>query len=104
MLSKIHPFRLLGIFLLAASLWPACGVAQGAASGNPQLLQATQAFALSARIDSPATLRLHWDIAPHYYLYRGRIQVQSKDAGVHLGQGYLLARPAFPPPKVVWPI
>ena len=25
------------------------------------------------------------------------------DAGVHLGQGYLLARPAFPPPAVTWP-
>lgn len=24
-------------------------------------------------------------------------------AGVHYGQGYLLARPAFPPPDVVWP-
>lgn len=25
------------------------------------------------------------------------------DAGVHFGQGYLLARPAFPPPLVTWP-
>ncbi len=25
------------------------------------------------------------------------------DAGVHFGQGYLLARPAFPPPEVKWP-
>lgn len=25
------------------------------------------------------------------------------DAGVHFGQGYLLARPAFPPPPVTWP-
>jgi EAL domain-containing protein (putative c-di-GMP-specific phosphodiesterase class I) len=24
-------------------------------------------------------------------------------AGAHFGQGYLLARPAFPPPKVTWP-
>ncbi|HJU08653.1 MAG TPA: protein-disulfide reductase DsbD [Rhodanobacteraceae bacterium] len=63
-----------------------CGVAQDAASGNGQLLQATQAFALSARIASPGVLRLHWNIAPHYYLYRGRIQVQSKDAAMHLGE------------------
>jgi len=63
-----------------------CGVAQDAASGNGQLLQATQAFALSARIASPGLLRLHWDIAPHYYLYRDRIQVQSKDAAMHLGE------------------
>jgi len=26
------------------------------------------------------------------------------DAGVHLGQGYLLARPAFPPPQPIWPL
>jgi len=26
------------------------------------------------------------------------------DAGVHLGQGYLLARPAFPPPAPIWPL
>jgi EAL domain-containing protein (putative c-di-GMP-specific phosphodiesterase class I) len=26
------------------------------------------------------------------------------DAGVHLGQGYLLARPAFPPPPPTWPL
>lgn len=26
----------------------------------------------------------------------------AMDAGAHFGQGYLLARPAFPPPKVSW--
>ena len=26
------------------------------------------------------------------------------DAGVHLGQGYVLARPEFPPPASVWPL
>ena len=26
------------------------------------------------------------------------------DCGVHFGQGYLLARPAFPPPAVHWPL
>jgi EAL domain-containing protein (putative c-di-GMP-specific phosphodiesterase class I) len=26
-----------------------------------------------------------------------------RDAGVHYGQGYLLARPAFPPPAMTWP-
>ncbi len=26
------------------------------------------------------------------------------DAGVHFGQGYVLARPAFPPPPVSWPL
>ena len=26
------------------------------------------------------------------------------EAGCHLGQGYVLARPAFPPPAIVWPL
>lgn len=26
-----------------------------------------------------------------------------RDVGVHYGQGYLLARPAFPPPPIAWP-
>jgi thiol:disulfide interchange protein len=86
MLPKSRFLHLLRILVLAVSLWPVCGVARDAASGNGQLLQATQAFALSARIGSPGVLRLHWDIAPHYYLYRGRIQVQSKDAAMHLGE------------------
>ena len=86
MFPKSRLFHLLRLLLLAVSLWPVWGVAQDAAPGNGQLLQASQAFALSARIASPGVLRLHWDIAPHYYLYRGRIQVQSKDAAMHLGE------------------
>lgn len=27
-----------------------------------------------------------------------------RDVGVHFGQGYLLARPAFPPPQITWPV
>jgi EAL domain-containing protein (putative c-di-GMP-specific phosphodiesterase class I) len=27
-----------------------------------------------------------------------------QEAGAHFGQGYLLARPAFPPPPVTWPV
>jgi EAL domain-containing protein (putative c-di-GMP-specific phosphodiesterase class I) len=27
-----------------------------------------------------------------------------QEAGAHYGQGYLLARPAFPPPPVTWPV
>ncbi|MGH9807012.1 MAG: protein-disulfide reductase DsbD domain-containing protein, partial [Terriglobia bacterium] len=82
MSSKNHLFRLLCTLLLAVLTWSACGSARGEA----QLLQATQAFRLSARVGPPGTLRLHWDIAPHYYLYRGRIQVQPKDAAAHLGK------------------
>ena len=27
-----------------------------------------------------------------------------QEAGAHFGQGYLLARPAFPPPPITWPV
>jgi EAL domain-containing protein (putative c-di-GMP-specific phosphodiesterase class I) len=26
-----------------------------------------------------------------------------QEAGAHFGQGYLLAKPAFPPPPITWP-
>lgn len=69
------------LLVLLGAAWSKCGFAQ-----DGGLLQATQAFALSARIDTPGTLHLHWTIAPHYYLYRSRIHVQTQDANVHLGE------------------
>ena len=84
MLSKNRLFHL--PCTLALALLPCLGMAQGAASGEAQLLQATEAFRLDARIGPPGTLHLHWVIAPHYYLYRGRIHVQPEDAATHLGR------------------
>ncbi len=40
-------------------------------------LEPEQAFAFSARSIDQQTVRLHWDIAPGYHLYRERLQVQS---------------------------
>ena len=68
------------LFLLLLAL-PAWAVAQTA----PELLQVNQAFRLSAQITKPGTLHLHWIIAPHYYLYRGRIHLNSLDDKVQLG-------------------
>ncbi|MGN6313041.1 MAG: protein-disulfide reductase DsbD [Rhodanobacteraceae bacterium] len=56
-----------------------------AAQAAPELLQVTDAFRLSAQVARPSTLHLHWTIAQHYYLYRGRIHVKSLDDKIQLG-------------------
>ncbi|HEX8777665.1 MAG TPA: protein-disulfide reductase DsbD [Rhodanobacter sp.] len=66
------------LLLLALPAW---ALAQAA----PALLQVTEAFRLSAQVAKPGSLHLHWTIAPHYYLYRGRIHVQSLDDTAQLG-------------------
>jgi thiol:disulfide interchange protein DsbD len=70
--------------------------AQSAAPGSPDqgLLPFEQAFKLSAKIEQPGTLALHWDIAQDYYLYRGRIKARTAQAGATLGA---LALPAGEP-------
>ncbi|HEY6986343.1 MAG TPA: protein-disulfide reductase DsbD N-terminal domain-containing protein, partial [Rhodanobacteraceae bacterium] len=49
------------------------------------LLPVEQAFKLSAKIDKPGTIALHWDIAPDYYLYRSRIKAKTAQDGATLG-------------------
>ncbi|MEO8747965.1 MAG: protein-disulfide reductase DsbD [Rhodanobacter sp.] len=58
------------------------------AQDTDDLLPVTQAFQLSVDAGSPNLLRLHWKIAPDYYLYRGRIQFKGGD-GVTLGTAHL---------------
>ena len=41
-----------------------------------------KAFAFSARVLDARTVRLHWDIAPGYHLYRERLSVQADAPGV----------------------
>jgi thiol:disulfide interchange protein DsbD len=66
------------LLLLALPAW-------ALAQAPPELLQVTDAFRLSAQVARPGSLHLHWAIAPHYYLYRGRIHVQSLDDKAQLG-------------------
>jgi len=76
------PIRLMRrALLLLLFVLPIWATAQAA----PELLQVTDAFRLSAQVARPGTLHLHWTIAPHYYLYRGRIHVKSLDENVQLG-------------------
>ena len=65
--------------LLALPLLPAT------AQDDDGLLDVTQAFRLDVQATESGTLKLHWDIAPDYYLYRGRIAVKALGEGVELG-------------------
>ncbi|MEO5810626.1 MAG: protein-disulfide reductase DsbD [Rhodanobacter sp.] len=58
------------------------------AQGNDELLPVTEAYKLSADASTPGVLKLHWTIAPDYYLYRGRMQFKAGD-GVTLGVAQL---------------
>ncbi|HWX66771.1 MAG TPA: protein-disulfide reductase DsbD [Rhodanobacter sp.] len=52
------------------------------------LLPVTEAYKLSADTSTPGVVKLHWTIAPDYYLYRGRMKFKSAD-GVTLGAAQL---------------
>jgi thiol:disulfide interchange protein DsbD len=58
------------------------------AQGTEDLLPVTEAYQLSADASTPGVLKLHWKIAPDYYLYRGRMKFTAGD-GVTLGQAQL---------------
>lgn len=58
------------------------------AQGTADLLPVTEAYRLSADASTPGVLKLHWTIAPHYYLYRGRMKFRAGD-GVTLGEAQL---------------
>ncbi len=55
------------------------------------LLTPDQAFRFSADIVDPATLRVTWDIADGYYLYRDRIRFSTDTPGIELGEVVLPA-------------
>ncbi|MEZ5461450.1 protein-disulfide reductase DsbD family protein [Dokdonella sp.] len=55
------------------------------AQGQEELLPVEQAFALQAEITEPGRIDLHWQIAPDYYLYKGRISAKTKQADLILG-------------------
>ena len=71
--------------LLAALLFAATGAHAQSASPGDGLLPVTKAFALKATIDKPGRIALHFDIAKHYYLYRGRIHARILTADVTAG-------------------
>jgi thiol:disulfide interchange protein DsbD len=59
-----------------------------AQNGTENLLPVTEAYKLSADTSTPGVVKLHWTIAPDYYLYRGRMNFKGGD-GVTLGTAQL---------------
>lgn len=57
---------------------------------NDNILPVTEAYKLSADASTPGVLKLHWTIAPNYYLYRGRMKFTA-GPGVTLGAAQLPA-------------
>jgi thiol:disulfide interchange protein DsbD len=62
--------------------------AVSAQNGTENLLPVTEAYKLSADANTPGVVKLHWTIAPDYYLYRGRMNFKGGD-GVTLGTAQL---------------
>ena len=58
------------------------------AQNTASLLPVTEAYKLRADASSPGVLKLHWTIAPDYYLYRGRMKFKAGE-GVTLGEAQL---------------
>ena len=82
MFSRQILVRLMGF---AAALFVAAAAHAQTTSPGEGLLPVTQAFALKPVIAKPGTIALHFDIAPHYYLYRGRIHAKILTPGVTAG-------------------
>jgi thiol:disulfide interchange protein len=58
------------------------------AQSTADLLPVTEAYKLSTDTSAPGVLKLHWTIAPNYYLYRGRMKFKGGD-GVTPGEPQL---------------
>ncbi|HEX8777262.1 MAG TPA: protein-disulfide reductase DsbD domain-containing protein, partial [Rhodanobacter sp.] len=65
-----------------------CGARAFAQDAEDNLLPVTEAYKLSADASTPGVVKLHWDIAQDYYLYRGRMAFKGGD-GVTLGEARL---------------
>jgi thiol:disulfide interchange protein len=72
-------------FLLLALLSAALSAS---AQDTADLLPVTEAYKLSTDAATPGVLKLHWTIAPDYYLCRGRMKFKGGD-GVTLGEAQL---------------
>jgi thiol:disulfide interchange protein DsbD len=60
-------------------------VLHAAKSGDDQFLQPDQAFRFGATADGTDRVRLNWEIADGYYLYRARIKVATSSTAAQLG-------------------
>lgn len=74
-------FRIWILILSALAAFASSGMASGQSAlvGNDDFLQAQQAFQYELRDNGDGTLILAWDIAPEYYLYRKRMNIEGAD-------------------------
>ena len=79
---KRFPAQYLLLALLSAA---ALFVSSAHAQDADGLLEVDKAFVVQAVAQDRGSIRLDWKIAPDYYLYREKIKVASKDAGVTIG-------------------
>ena len=82
--------RLAALLVLAMLMPPALALD----SLEQDLLKPDQAFRFSAELVDPATIRVTWDIADGYYLYRDRIRFSTDTPGIELREAKL------PPGKI----
>jgi thiol:disulfide interchange protein DsbD len=75
----------LATFALALSGSAAAQGLLGPASNEDQFLHVDKAFVFGASADGGDGLRLDWQIAPGYYLYRHRVSVKTATPGFTLG-------------------
>ena len=73
---------------LLLALFMALLPAAFAQTQDDNILPVTEAYKLGADAGTPGTLKLHWTIAPDYYLYRGRMKFTA-GPGVTLGEAQL---------------
>lgn len=85
---KMKQFMALLLCLLIWLVNPVQAIEEG------DLLDVDKAFAFSASMIDADTLRVQWDIAPTYYMYRKKIRFSTQTPGVTLGT------PILPPGKV----
>ena len=79
--------RLAALLVLAMLMPPALALD----SIEQDLLKPDQAFRFSAELVDPATIRVTWDIADGYYLYRDRIRFSTDTPGIELRDAVLPA-------------
>jgi len=77
--------------LLALLLATAMQTAFALDSAEQDLLSPDQAFRFSAKVADTGTLRVSWDIADGYYLYRDRIRFSTDTPGIELHEAELPA-------------
>lgn len=81
----MHPTtRLNPLFLLLILLLPP--LFASAQTEQPDYLTPQQAYQLSAQAEDADTIRVNWQIADGYYLYRSKIKFTSQTPGISLGE------------------